>query len=32
MLIEPMILLIGTDSYTTFGDEIIKGTANISEI
>ena len=24
MTIETMILLIGTDSYTTFGDEIVK--------
>ena len=32
LTIEPMISLIGTDSYTTFGDEILKGTANVSEI
>ena len=25
MIIEPMISLIGIDSYTTFGDEILKG-------
>ena len=27
-----MISLIGTDNYTTLGDKILKGTANISEI
>ena len=32
MTIEPMTSLIGTYSYTTFGDEILKGTANASEI
>ena len=32
MTIEPVILLIGTDSYTTFGGEIIKGIANDLEI
>ena len=32
MTIEPMISLIGTDSYTTFGVKILKGTANVSEI
>ena len=32
LTIEPMISLIGTDSYTTFGDEILKGTANVSDI
>ena len=31
MTIEPMVSLIGTDSYTTFGDEIFKGTANVSK-
>ena len=31
MTIEPMVSIIGKDSYTTFGDKIIKGTANASE-
>ena len=29
MTIEPIMSLIGTDSYTTFGDEILKRTANV---
>ena len=29
MTIEPMISLIGTDNYTTFGDESLKGMANV---
>ena len=32
MTIKLIISLIGIDSYTTFGDEILKGTANVSEI
>ena len=32
MTIEPMASLIGIDSYTTFGDDILKGTTNTSEI
>ena len=31
MTIEPMTSIIGKDSYTTFGDKIIKGTVNASE-